>query len=375
MPPLNLLIKPASGNCNLRCKYCFYRSITLNRSVESYGLMSISLLEELVKKSLEYADGYCTFGFQGGEPTLVGLGFYRKLVEYESNYNTKKVQIYNALQTNGMVIDEEWAKFLAENRFLVGISLDGPKDIHDINRVGINNSGSFSQVMHAIDLFNKYNVEYNILTVVNSVTSRHISKIYNFFMKQGFKHLQFIPCLDPLNEEPGRHEYSLTPKRYAYFLKTLFSLWYEDIKNGRFVSIRHFDNLVGMIMGYQPENCGMSGVCTCYFVIEADGSTFPCDFYVIDDWKLGNIKNTSFYDMKNSERGTRFVEASKTVAPDCMKCPYFKLCRGGCRRNREPFRNELPGLNYYCKSYREFFEYAGEKLKELAAIISHHNLF
>lgn len=370
MPPLNLLIKPASGNCNLRCKYCFYHSIADNRSIKSYGTMNIDLLEELVKKSLEYADGACTFGFQGGEPTLVGLDFYRKLIEFQAKYNIKKVQIFNALQTNGMVIDDEWAKFLAEKNFLVGISLDGPKDIHDMNRVDVRNSGTFSQVMHAIDLFNKFQVEYNILTVVNSITSRHILKIYNFFKKQGFKYLQFIPCLDPLNEEPGGHEYSLTPKKYTYFLKTLFDLWYEDIKKGNFISIRHFDNLVGMIMGYPPESCGMSGICTCYFVIEADGSTFPCDFYVIDEWELGNIKTSSFHDMKNSERGARFVDVSKTIAPECKSCPYFQLCRGGCRRNREPFENGLPVLNYYCPSYKEFFSYAGGRLAELARIFS-----
>ena len=226
-----MLIKPASGNCNLRCKYCFYHSLTENRSVPSYGMMSLVLLEELVQKSLQYAEMSCTFAFQGGEPTLVGLDFYRKLIEYQNKYNTKNIQIINAIQTNGVVINDSWAEFLAENKFLVGISLDGTRNIHDMNRVDSMNSGSFTRAMNAIELFNKHQVEYNILTVVNAITSRHAVKIYNFFKKQGFKYLQFIPCLDPLNEAPGKHPYSLTPEKYGCFLKTLFDLWYEDIGN------------------------------------------------------------------------------------------------------------------------------------------------
>ncbi|NLK68021.1 MAG: anaerobic sulfatase maturase [Clostridiaceae bacterium] len=373
MPPLNLLIKPSSGNCNLSCKYCFYQSITENRNVKSYGMMSIDLLEELVIESLKYADKYCTFAFQGGEPTLVGLDFYEKLIKFQKKHNSKNIQITNSIQTNGMVIDNNWSKFFAQNNFLVGISLDGPKDIHDVNRVDAKNSGSFSKVMQAIDTFNKYNVEYNILTVVNSLTSRHIQKIYNFFKKEGFKYLQFIPCLDPLNEAPGKHDYSLTPRRYTFFLNTLFDLWYADIRQGNPVSIRYFDNLVSMLMGYPPESCGMSGVCSCYFVIEADGSTFPCDFYVIDEWKLGNIKNETFDEMYNSENATKFVEVSKNIDPNCNKCPYLVLCRSGCRRYREPFENGLPVLNYFCSSYKEFFGYAGKRLEEIARRLSQRN--
>lgn len=373
MPPLSLLIKPASGNCNLRCKYCFYHSISENRNIKSYGMMSIDLLEALVIKSLEYADQSCVFAFQGGEPTLVGLDFYKKLIEFQKKHNTKNLYITNSIQTNGVVIDDEWSNFFAQNNFLVGISLDGPKDVHDMNRVDSKNSGSFSQVMKAINLFNKYNVEYNILTVVNSLTARRIQKVYNFFKKEGFKYLQFIPCLDPLNETPGKYDYSLTPKRYTFFLNSLFDLWYADIKQGNPVSVRYFDNLLSMLMGYPPESCGMSGICSCYFVIEADGSTFPCDFYVIDEWNLGNIKHETFGEMLNSENGTKFVEISKYIDPNCSECTYFPLCRGGCRRYREPFENELPVLNYFCSSYKEFFSYAGQRLEEIARLLSQRN--
>ncbi|NLZ54654.1 MAG: anaerobic sulfatase maturase, partial [Thermoanaerobacteraceae bacterium] len=346
MPPLSILMKPASGNCNLRCKYCFYHSVTEIREVENYGMMKLGTLETIVQKALQFADGICMFAFQGGEPTLRGLDFYKKFIEFQKKYNTKNVRLNNAIQTNGIVIDDEWAEFLAENNFLVGISLDGPKDIHDSLRVDAKNRGSFNRVMNTISLFNKHRVEFNILCVVNSYVARHINKIYTFFKKNNFRYLQFIPCLDPLNEEPGGYDYSLTPERYAYFLKNLFDMWYDDIMKGNMVSIRYFDNLVGMLMGYPPEVCGMIGQCSCQFVIEADGGVYPCDFYVIDEWYLGNIENMGFVELKNSDAGKKFVEVSKHIDPRCTECKWFTLCRGGCRRAREPFAEGKPVLNY-----------------------------
>lgn len=366
---MSLLIKPVSSNCNLRCNYCFYHAIAENRSTENYGMMDIDLLEIMVKKALEYADYACTFAFQGGEPTLIGLDFYRKLVEFEKKYNVKKVQINNVLQTNGLIIDKNWAKFLVENKFLVGISLDGPKDIHDANRIDAKNDGSFNKVIDTITLFNKHKVEYNILFVVNSYVARHANKIYNFYKKNNFKYLQFIPCLDPLNELPGGNDFSLKPERYTNFLKSLFDLWYEDITKGNMISIRYFDNLVGMFMGHRPEACGMSGECQCQFVVEADGGVYPCDFYVTDEWLLGNIKDRAFEELRYSNVGSTFIEISRFVDPKCKECKWFSLCRGGCRRHREPFVDGKPDLNYYCKSYKEFFGYAEERLYKVATML------
>jgi uncharacterized protein len=352
--------------CNLRCKYCFYHSIAENRQTESYGLMTEETLEILVKRTFDYAEQSCTFAFQGGEPTLIGLDFYRKLIELEKKYNKNEIQVQNSIQTNGVLINEEWAEFFANNHFLVGISLDGPKDIHDANRFDINNNGSFSKVMNAIRCFNKYNVEYNILSVVNSYTARHIEKIYKFFEKNNFQYLQFIPCLDPLNETPGQNDFSLTPIKYADFLKKIFDLWYIDIKKGKMLSIRHLDNYVSMLMGYPPESCGMSGKCTCYFVVEAGGQVSPCDFYVTDNWQIGNIKSDDFESMINSTTAKDFVSVSCHVSQECRVCKYMNICRGGCRRNREPFSEGLPSLNYYCSSYKQFFDYSMERMIELA---------
>jgi len=328
--------------------------------------MDTATLETLVMKALDYAEGACTFAFQGGEPTLVGLEFYKNLLALQKKYNTKNIQIHNALQTNGVVMNEEWADFLAKNKFLVGLSLDGPKEIHDAFRVDYKGGGSFNAVTRAAKLFDKYKVEYNILTVVNSLVARHGSKVYNFFKNSGYKYLQFITCLDPLGEPHGTHEFSLSNERYAAFLKTTFDLWFKDITENNYISIRSFDNYVGMAMGHPPESCGMSGVCSCYFVIESNGGVYPCDFYVLDEWLLGNIKETSFDELIKTGPAIRFVESSKHVSESCKACPYFPLCRGGCRRTKEPFENGKPQQTVYCKAYKEFFEYAGERIALLA---------
>ncbi len=370
MPPLSLLIKPASGNCNLRCKYCFYHDISEHRQTENYGMMKIETLELLVQKAFQHAEHACSFVFQGGEPTLVGLDFFKKLIELEKKYNIKNIQVHNALQTNGMVIDEEWAQFLAQNNFLVGLSLDGPKDIHDAARIDGKNKGTFKQVMHTVQLFEQYKVEYNILFVVNAYVARHVNKVYQFFKKHHFKYLQFIPCLDPLNEKPGGYEYSLTPERYARFLKNLFDMWYDDVVKGNMISIRTFDNYVGMFMGYRPEACGMTGECVCQFVVEADGGIYPCDFYVVDEWYLGNIAETELSEIGACDTAKKFIEVSRHVDPKCKECKWFKICRGGCRRMREPFENGKPVLNYYCPSFMAFFDHAAQRMQQLARMFS-----
>lgn len=367
---VNLLIKPASSNCNLRCGYCFYHDVADKRMTPSYGMMTEQMLEILTAKALEAAEESCTFAFQGGEPTLIGLGFYRKLVEWVERYNTKRIKVNYALQTNGLTIDEKWADFLHRNRFLTGLSLDGPRDIHDAMRLDPAGKSTFNRVMDTVSLFNRHKVEYNILCVVNSWVARHANQVYGFFKKNGFQYLQFIPCLDPLGEKPGGYAYSLQPERFAHFLKTLFDEWYRDFMNGSRISIRYFDNLIGMMLGYPPEACGMSGICTAYFVIEADGGVYPCDFYVLDEWYLGNINTSNLEEMYDTEAAKRFIQVSDHVSPECRDCKWHGLCRGGCRRNREPFEDGKPALNYYCRSYRAFFEYAAERLLNAAKLVS-----
>lgn len=366
MPSLSLLIKPSSGGCNIRCKYCFYHDEQLNRETFSYGFMSEETLEILIKKALEYATIHCSFGFQGGEPTLRGLDFYRRVVELQKKYNVHHAEIANAIQTNGLLIDDEWAQFLHENRFLVGLSLDGIKDVHDQNRLDPEGKGTFNRVLQAAQKLTAHQVDFNLLTVVTNRTADAITKIYNFYRRSNLLYQQYIPCLDPLEEERGSSPYSLTPEKYAKFLKTLFDLWYRDVTAGRFIYIRYFENLLGMLMGRRPESCGMSGQCAIQNVVEADGSVYPCDFYCLDQWKLGNIRTDSFESMAKCEAAQRFLMEGTLGREQCRECEYAPICRGGCRRDREPLGE---GGNYFCEAYKGFFAYALPRLQGMARTI------
>lgn len=366
MPALSLLIKPASGNCNMRCRYCFYADELDNREIRSYGKMSVDTMHTIVDKAMEYGDYECTIAFQGGEPTLAGLDFYRDLVAYVTAHeNPKKLKVHYALQTNGYLINEEWAEFLGKNHFLVGVSLDGLKEIHDRYRLDAAGKGTYQRVISAIRLLEKHQVEYNILTVVTAATARNGQKIYNYFKKNHFGYQQYIECLDPIGEEPGQHEYSLTPEKYGEFLKSMFDAWYLDMRSGTYVYNRYFENLMMIMAGQQPESCNMRGVCGKQWVFEADGSVYPCDFYALDQWCLGNINKNSFEEMDQKRDELGFIQWSMRQQEDCQKCRWFGLCRNGCRRNREPVTAENTNRNYFCKSYQMFFEYAYPRLEEV----------
>lgn len=370
MPSLSLLIKPSSGNCNVRCKYCFYHDEQENRDTYSYGFMSEETLETMIRKALLYADRDCSFGFQGGEPTLRGLDFFRKAVELQKKYNVHGTRISNAIQTNGLLLDEEWADFLHDNHFLVGLSLDGDKALHDANRIDTSGKGTYSRVFHAAQLLTAHQVDFNILTVITGKTADAISRIYSFYRRSGFLYQQYIPCLDPLDGERGATPYALTPEKYAKFLKTLFDLWYRDVQSGKFIYIRYFENLMGILLGQRPESCGMTGSCMIQNVIEADGTVYPCDFYCLDPWKLGNVREDDFAEMMQNRKAREFIDVSLQKPAACKDCPWYNLCHGGCRRDWEPI---MPGAipeNYFCSAYQEFFAYAAPRMREMAYVLS-----
>ncbi len=366
MPPVNILMKPASGLCNMRCKYCFYADEMDNRSQASYGVMRRETLENVIKKLLEFAEGECTIAFQGGEPTLAGIGFFRECLELERKYNRKNVNISHALQTNGYVLDEEWCRFFAENRFLIGLSVDGIKATHDAFRRDAEGKDTYFHTLKAAELLKKAGAEFNVLTVVNGKTAPKIGRIYENYRKLGFSWQQYIACLDPVWEKRGNREYSLTPRGYGQFLIELFELWYLDLQKGQQPYIRQFENYVGILMGRMPESCEQRGVCSFQSVVEADGSVYPCDFYCLDEYRVGNLNEDSFEVLGQRLVESGFVQDSASYAEQCAQCPYFRICRGGCRRHREQTEREL-GLNYFCESYRMFFDACLPRLQEVAA--------
>ena len=348
MPPLSIMIKPASSLCNLRCRYCFYHDVSNIRSVASFGVMSERTAGSLIKKALDFAAGESVaFAFQGGEPTLAGLDFYRFFTEKVKEENTLGSKIYFSIQTNGTTITDEWAKFFAENGFLVGLSLDGDFEGNKF-RVDLGGQNTFYKILSAADKLRRFGAEFNILTVLTGKCADRIDEIYSFFKSRGFKYIQFIPCLRPFGDN-SESELYMTNEQYAKFLIHAFNRYVKDYVRGQYTSVRYFDNLVHLYLGNPTEQCGMCGHCTHQFVAEGNGNIYPCDFYCTDEWLLGNINDApTFESLAKCGRATEFLKESLAVPDKCQKCRYYPLCRaGGCKRTRAD--------RDYCEAYKKFF--------------------
>ncbi len=363
---IGALIKPSSSKCNLKCRYCFYHTIADERDVKDYGFMNEDTMQNLIKNLFDFANGgSVSIAFQGGEPTLIGIDYFKRFINFVNKYNTLGADVIYAIQTNGTLMTKEWAKFFSENNFLVGLSVDGPEKINDFYRVDSEGEGSFKKVIKAKNLFDEYRVNYNILVVVSSIVAKNIDDIYSFFKSQNFGYLQFIPCLDPLTEEKGINSYSLKPNEYEFFLKTLFDLWFEDMKNNKIVSIRFFDNILKMYLEMEPEACSMRQMCHIQNVIEADGSVYPCDFYTYENYKLGNVNECNFNEILESKKSIDFVKQSLITNHQCSKCEWYKYCKNGCRRYRDTGsdNSNISDPSYYCSVYKSFYSYVDSRFK------------
>lgn len=342
MPPVHLLIKPASGGCNAHCRYCFYRDEMDHRRVGSFGVMTAETQRQVLENALKNGEGTCTISYQGGEPTLAGLDFFRRGAALERALKPEGVTLRHAIQTSGLSMTREWAEFFAGEGYLVGLSLDGPRELHEAQR----GEGTFDRVLEAAALLDRAGAEYNILTVVTEASAHRAERLYRFFRKQGFRYLQFIPCLDPFD---GAGE-APTAESYGAFLCRLFDLWYRDVMAGNGVSIRLFDDFVRMMAGLPPTTCGSLGVCTLQTVVEADGSVYPCDFYALDEYRLGSLREQTPEELRRAPAADRFLREGARPSPLCGRCALLPLCRGGCRRYRDSH-----GHFRYCRSYQAFF--------------------
>lgn len=369
MPAASILIKPCSSNCNIDCKYCFYKKLCHTRESYSKGRMSDEILEKLISQACAYADGLVSFAFQGGEPMLAGIEVFQKAAALQQKYSRKGLRIENTIQTNGVLIDREWAQFFAEHDFLVGISLDGPRKIHDAYRTDANGNPTFTRIMNGIALLREYGGRFNIATVVTEELAHQAAYLYKFYKRNNFSYVQLIPCMGNSWETDGKiaeaeNEFSVRPGSYGRFLSEMFDLWYPDFCAGEDMEIRTFSNLAQMAAGYPAEECGMNGCCSCYFVVEADGSVYPCDFYCTDAYCLGTVEEP-FEELLKKNIVGEFIEYSKRKPKECLQCPYYRLCRGGCRHWREPDSQ----LNYLCAGYRIFFEHCESRLDVLGKMI------
>ncbi len=365
MKNLNLLIKPSSNKCNLKCKYCFYDDVSHSREISDYDYMTNETANQIIDNvfstpGLENVH----FGFQGGEPTLSGIEFFEQFFEYVSA--TKgNVNVSFSLQTNGILIDESWVKLFKANDVLIGLSLDGPAKFHDNNRIDFGNKHTHSKVMQAARLMREAGVEFNVLTVVTNKNAVNIEKIYDYLVKNDFTYLQFIPVLEPLNYKVSNIR--KVNDEYYQYLSNLYKAWIKDYKAGKYISVRFFDNMINIMLGASPEACDMRGVCSVQNIIEADGTTFTCDFYAIDKYVIGNATTDKFNDMIATDIAKDFVLSSSEHPEECKKCEVYGLCRNGCRRMRSK------GKYMYCDALKKFLRTYGRELNQVAFELSNRN--
>lgn len=354
--PISVMIKPASSNCNLDCKYCFYHSLAQERTEFSKGMMSVDTAHKIIDSALDFANGTeVYFTFQGGEPLLCPLEFYADFVEYAGKQNKKGSKINYCLQTNGTLITEELADFFHKNSFLIGVSLDGDRELN-VYRVYYDGRETFDDVMTGIDRLKKHNVTFNILSVLTKNTALNFRKAIKFFKSNNLRYLQFIIGLRPMKSAYDEDMF-MSIEDYTYYLTKGFNLYYNSCMRGEYISIRAFDNYISLAKGSNAEQCGMNGFCSTQFVVEGDGSVYPCDFYCTDEWYLGNINKDSFKHLYNLPKTAEFLKTSFKLDDKCRECEYFYICRGGgCRRNRQD--------KDYCQAYKEFFSSSEFKIKQ-----------
>ncbi len=368
MRPFSLLIKPAGPDCNLACRYCFY-ACKADLFDEGHHRMSDSILEVMVRDYLQLGFEISSFAWQGGEPTLMGLEFFKKVVALQQKNGRKGQSVSNALQTNATLLDDRWCEFLATYRFLAGISLDGPADIHNHYRKDHAGGGSFDRVMNSIDCCRRHRVEFNILILVHDQNVGKADDLFDFFIAQDFRFLQFIPCvdLDPATQQPA--EYSIDGPRYGRFLCRLFERWLDY--GPRKLSIRLFDSLLSYYLGRGHTECTFNPQCNDYIVIEHNGQAYCCDFFVEPDCLLGNIHDTPIGQLADSPRKRQFAEDKRKIANKCLICRHLDLCRGGCPKERFLHGKEYKTESRLCDGYKMFFDRSAPRLKAMALELQH----
>lgn len=362
------LVKPASSLCNLRCRYCFYDDVSNSRACKNMGLLSHEMAKELIEKAFAATEegGSVHFLFQGGEPTLAGLDFFRFFLETERTLH-RNISVFHSIQTNGICLNEEWASFFKFNSFLVGLSLDGTQENHDMYRLDAAGRGTWDAVTRSLALLDAYGVETNLLCVVTGQLARKPQRAFKSLCELGQHNLQFIPCLDPLDTIGGQ-AYSLTPELYGRFLCGIFDVWYQQLQQGHYISIRNFEDYLRILLGMPPTSCASSGSCGHYLAVEGDGSLYPCDFYVLDEWKLGEIKHCTVEQALNSPTSQMFLAQGHKRPAECAACAYRLLCRGGCKRDWD-----ASGSNRFCAAYKHFFAYALPRLQTAARFLAQQN--
>lgn len=383
MTGYHVMAKPAGPACNLRCTYCFYLEKYKLYPERKQPIMSEETLEAYIKQYIEGLSHLpeIHFAWQGGEPTLAGLDFFRKAVELQQQYGGGRT-IHNALQTNGILIDDEWAQFLAENNFLIGLSLDGPERFHDAFRRNAKDEGTFKQVMNAMETMKRHGVEFNILACVNRQTSEAPEDVYRFLRAHGSGFIQFIPIVERSTGDDSPDKltlvkpdsdldatvtpWSVQPLQYGKFLSTVFDLWVRSDVGTVFVQL--FDTALEAWMGYDPSLCYFREQCGDAMILESNGDLYSCDHFVYPENLLGNLHEMPLSEMARSTEQLAFGAGKKDKLPAyCRDCTYLFACHGECLKHRFLTTPEgEPGLNYLCEGYRYFFNHVDPYMQFMA---------
>ncbi len=377
MQPFTLLIKPSGSDCNIDCRYCFYkgRPAEFGRGRQR---MSDAVLERMVSDYLGLGFPVSGFAWQGGEPTMMGVDFFRRAVELQKRCGRAGQQVSNTMQTNATLLDESWCRFLRESRFLLGISIDGPREFHDAYRVDHAGRGTFDRVFRGIQECREHGVAFSVLVLLSRLNVEHPDQLFEFLVANDLTYVQFIPCVetDPATGQPA--PFSITPKQYGDFLCRLFDLWCAHGPDR--MNIREFDSLLTYYVLGRHTICAYSRQCTGFVVIEHSGEAFCCEFFVDPRWRLGNLVETPLAELAACGAKKRFARRKERLCNDCLVCRHLALCRGGCLKDRvrsvanagamveDPGDGQAP-KSYFCESYRQFFDHAIPRVVGIAAAV------
>jgi len=325
--------------------------------------MNREMLEEVIRQYLGLRFPVSCFSWQGGEPTLCGLAFFEEVVKLQMKHGRGGQAVSNAFQTNGLLLDKDWCLFFNRYKFLVGLSLDGPQALHDHHRLR-DGTGSWERVMRVARLLSDYEVEFNILAMVTRKSENRARELFYWFAEQGFRYLQFIPCLERLPGGRGIAPFSVSVGGYGDFLCGLFDVWWENRSQG--VSIRLFDTVLEHLVGGHPMFCVFAPDCQGYLVVEHDGTVYPCDFFVRDDTCLGNIVDTPLPTLFQAPAYKQFCRKKKQLPHECQGCRWLSFCWGGCQKDRIDGEGRPVASNFFCRAYQQFFSHSMPRLLTLA---------
>lgn len=369
--PFNIMIKPVCSACNLDCAYCYYKT----KSKELYGTgavpgMSDALLEDFTVQYVRAMPEACAFNWQGGEPLIAGLDFFRTAVKLQKKHALPNQLIANNIQTNGTLLTEEWCRFFRENNFLVGISIDGPETCHDRFRRDAGGKGTFTSTWTGLELLRKHDVEFNVLVTLNSENTSKGREIYRFLVNRGIRYMQFIPIIERA-PDGSIADFSCVPHELENFLVDVYSCWKEhDVGK---VSVRYIDDLLHYLIYRRPATCCNSRKCANALVMEWNGDLFACDHFVFKEWLVGNIQSQPLEQLLKSPVLEKFARLKTDLPEECRKCDYLPYCNGGCPKHHVPIGTGAARVNYFCRAYKTFFSRASGELKRLAEAVRSGN--